>query len=121
MGIPEGKFYDWRKRYGKVNEHNAWIPRDHWLEDWEKQAILDFYWEHPLEGYRRLTFMMLDADVVAVSASQRVSRVEAAPVGWIAPAASPPAKARASTSPSDRIATGTSICPTSTSAARSTT
>jgi hypothetical protein len=27
------------------------------------------YAEHPLEGYRRLTFMMLDADVVAVSPS----------------------------------------------------
>lgn len=22
------KFYDWRSRYGLVNEHNAWIPRD---------------------------------------------------------------------------------------------
>lgn len=52
-----------------VNEHNGWIPRDHWLLDWEKRAILDFYWQHPLEGYRRLTYMMLDRDVVAVSAS----------------------------------------------------
>ena len=69
LGITEGKFYDWRKRYGKVNEHNAWIPRDWWLEDWEKQAILSFYSQHPLEGYRRLAFMMLDADVVAVSPS----------------------------------------------------
>src|SRR4029453_2327278 len=34
---------------------------------WEKQAILDFHDRHPLEGYRRLTFMMLDDDVVAVS------------------------------------------------------
>jgi len=39
-----------------------------WLEDWEK-AILDFHAEHPLEGYRRLAFMRLDADVVAVSPS----------------------------------------------------
>jgi putative transposase len=69
MGVPEGTFYNWRQRYGKVNEHNGWIPRDHWLEDWEKRAIIDFHWEHPLEGYRRLTYMMLDADVVAVSAS----------------------------------------------------
>ena len=45
------------------------VPRDCWLEDWEKQAILDFHAEYPLEGYRRLTFMMLDADVVAVSPS----------------------------------------------------
>jgi putative transposase len=56
-------------RYGKVNEHNGWIPRDWWLEDWEKQAIIDFHDQNPLEGYRRLTFMMLDADVVAVSPS----------------------------------------------------
>ena len=35
--------------------------------DWEKQAILAFHLNNPLEGYRRLTFMMLDADVVAVS------------------------------------------------------
>ena len=59
--------YDWRTRYGRANEHNAWVPRDHWLEAWEKQAILDFHARQPLEGYRRLTFMMLDRDVVAVS------------------------------------------------------
>lgn len=50
-----------------MNEHNGWIPRDFWLQEWEKQAIFDFYREHPLEGYRRLTYMMLDADIVAVS------------------------------------------------------
>lgn len=69
MRVPEGTFYSWKQRYGKVNEHNGWIPRDHWLEDWEKRAILDFHWEHPLEGYRRLTYMMLDADIVAASAT----------------------------------------------------
>ena len=45
------------------------MPRDFWLEEWEKQAIVDFHQQHPLEGYRRLTFMMLDEDVVAVSPS----------------------------------------------------
>ena len=69
MKVSEGTFYKWRQRYGKVNEHNGWIPRDHWLEDWEKKSILDFYLDHPLEGYRRLTYMMLDADIVAVSPS----------------------------------------------------
>jgi hypothetical protein len=33
----------------------------------KKQAILNFHDQHPLEGYRRLTFMMLDADVVGCS------------------------------------------------------
>ena len=65
IGIGQSKFYDWRSRYGKVNEHNAWVPRDFWLEPWEKQAIMDFHGQYPLEGYRRLAFMMLDRDVVA--------------------------------------------------------
>jgi putative transposase len=69
LGLGTSKFYDWRQRYGKVNEHNALIPRDDWLQAWEKQAILDFHDLHPLEGYRRLTLMMLDADAVAVSPS----------------------------------------------------
>ncbi len=69
VGIARSKFYDWRDRYGKANEHNAWIPRDHWIEGWERDRIVEFAREHPLEGYRRLTFMMLDRDVVAVSPS----------------------------------------------------
>jgi putative transposase len=69
LGIAPSKFYAWQKRYGRVNEHNALVPRDWWLEPWEKQAILDFHARYPLEGYRRLAFMMLDADVVAVSPS----------------------------------------------------
>ena len=67
LGIGASKFYDWRQRYGRVNEHNGWIPRDFWLEPWEKEAIIGFHLKNPLEGYRRLTFMMLDAEVVAVS------------------------------------------------------
>jgi len=69
LGITSSKFHDWKKRYGKVNEHNGWVPRDWWLEDWEKQAIIRFSYEYPLEGYRRLAFMMLDRDMVAASPS----------------------------------------------------
>jgi len=69
IGIARSKYYDWRRRHGKVNEHNAWIPRDFWLEAWEKEAIVAFYLDHPLEGYRRLTYMLMDADLVAVSPS----------------------------------------------------
>ena len=67
LELDASKFHDWKARYGKANEHNRLVPRDTWLEDWEKHAILDFHDRHPLEGYRRLTFMMLDDDVVAVS------------------------------------------------------
>jgi transposase InsO family protein len=45
------------------------VPRDHWLLDEEKAAILAFHDRFPLEGYRRLAFMMIDQDVVAASPS----------------------------------------------------
>jgi putative transposase len=84
IGISRSKFYDWRRRYGKVNEHNHWIPRDFWLTETEKQAILDYYYDHPLEGYRRLCYMMIDADLVAVSPSSvyRVLRDAGLLVRW---------------------------------------
>jgi putative transposase len=78
LGLGTSKFYDWRTRYGQANEHNSQVPRDFWLEDWEKRAILDFHDRHPLEGYRALTFMMLDDDVVAVSPSSTYRVLKAA-------------------------------------------
>jgi len=54
LGVTASKFYDWRQRYGCVNEHNSWVPRDFWLEPWEKDAIIGFHLKNPLEGYRRL-------------------------------------------------------------------
>jgi len=67
IGIGASKFHDWKQRYGKVNEHNSLVPRDHWLEAWEKLAIVAFHQEHSTEGYRRLTYLMMDQDVVAAS------------------------------------------------------
>ena len=61
LDITASKFYDWRERYGKVNEHNGWVPRDFWLEAWEKQAIIGFHLKNPLEGSRRpSSFRRLD-------------------------------------------------------------
>mgnify|MGYP002622782127 FL=1 len=77
-GLSASKFHDWKDRYGKANEHNGKVPRDWWIEDWEKQAILDYHDRHPLEGYRRLTFMMLDDDIVAVSPSTTYRVLQAA-------------------------------------------
>ena len=67
IGLGMSKYYDWQQRYGQVNEHNGLVPRDHWLEAWEREAIIAFHREHPLEGYRRLTYMLMDADRVAAS------------------------------------------------------
>jgi putative transposase len=66
LGVTVSKFYNWRPRYGRVNEHNGWVPRDFgWSRG--KGSLIGFHLKNPLEGYRRLTFMMLDHDVVAVS------------------------------------------------------
>lgn len=48
------------------------------MEDWERLAIIDFHALFPLEGYRRLTFMMLDLDIVAVSPSTTYRVLKAA-------------------------------------------
>ena len=65
--IPRSSFSTWRQRYGKANEHNGKVPRDHWLEPEAREAIIAYHDRNPLEGYRRLAFMMLDDDVVAAS------------------------------------------------------
>ena len=67
IGLPTSKYHLWRQHYGRPHAHNAHIPRDGWIEAWEKQAIIDYHRKFPLEGYRRLAYMMLDQDVVAVS------------------------------------------------------
>ena len=54
------------------------MPRDHWLTDDEKQCICAFARQHPLEGYRRQTFMMIDADVAACSTASVYRVLEAA-------------------------------------------
>jgi putative transposase len=78
LELGPSKFHQWKQRYGKVTEHNGKVPRDFWLEDWERRAIIDYHDRHPLEGYRRLTFMMLDDDVVAVSPTSAYRVLKAA-------------------------------------------
>jgi putative transposase len=46
---------------------SGFVPRDFWLEDWEKQATIGFHLKNPLGGYRRLRLMILDANVAATS------------------------------------------------------
>ena len=69
VGLPAGKYHRWKARHGQPNAHNASIPRTFWLLDWEKAAIIEYFLQQPDEGYRRLTYRMLDENVVAVSES----------------------------------------------------
>lgn len=67
MALSPRQFNRWKERYGQANHHNAMLPRDHWITTTERAAIVAFARQYPLEGYRRLTFMMLDLNVAAVS------------------------------------------------------
>ena len=69
LGLSASKYYQWQHRYGQGNGHNGTVPRDFWLTEAEKAAILAYQATQPDEGYRRLTYMMLDEGVVAVSPS----------------------------------------------------
>ena len=78
LGVARSQFDRWCRRAGTPNRHNGRIPRDFWLEDAEKAKIFAFHDLYPLEGYRRLAYMMLDADVVAVSPSSAYRVLKAA-------------------------------------------
>lgn len=69
IGISPSKYFDWGRRYGQPNRHNGEVPRDFWLLEWERAKILEWHDKNPDDGYRRLCYMMIDADEVAVSPS----------------------------------------------------
>lgn len=69
IGIYSSKYYEWVNREGQPNKHNGIIPKLHWILPWESLAIIAYAKTHTGEGYRRLTYMMIDDNIVAVSPS----------------------------------------------------
>lgn len=69
LGLHRSKFYQWRKRQGIENKHNGQIPRDFWVTEEEKGKVIDYYKTHCEEGYRAITYMMIDKDIVYMSSS----------------------------------------------------
>ena len=76
IGLCRVKYYNWLRRAGTPNRHNGSIPKSHWLTPEEIKIIEDYAREHYAEnayfikdGYRRITYKMLDLDIVAVHPS----------------------------------------------------
>jgi putative transposase len=69
INIHAQKFSSWQDRFGTENRHNGTMPRDFWLLPWEKEAIIAYYLEHRETGYRRMSYLMLDENIAAVSPS----------------------------------------------------
>jgi transposase InsO family protein len=68
-GLRRSKYYEWNRRYGLENRHNGNVPKANWLFEHEKEAIIDYAKKNPEEGYRRLTYRMIDDDVVYATPS----------------------------------------------------
>jgi len=103
-----------------LHEYNAWVPCDCWLEDCEKQAVIGFHLQNPVEGYRRLTYMIARRRHRAGESDQRMARVGA---GGTVVEVEPQSRRRRARAFSgwQFINTGTSTCRISTTAGRSTT
>lgn len=69
LSISPDRFYSFRRRYGQPNQYNGAMPKNHWLLPIECEAIIEYAQSHPGIGYKRLTYMMLDNNIVAVSPS----------------------------------------------------
>jgi putative transposase len=66
------------------NRHGGCTPKAHWGLPWEREAVKAFREQHRDVGYRYLTYMMLDADIVALSSSTvyRILKAEGLLSAW---------------------------------------
>ena len=69
IGLARRKFFDWKKSYGRAWKVGFNLPRAHCVQEWEKDAVVDFYTKHELDGYRRCAYMMMDEDLVYIAPS----------------------------------------------------
>ncbi len=70
MGLTKSRYYDWKRRGDEQLLGDLFTgPRSspYAVLAEEKEAVVAYALEHPREGYRRLTWMMIDEDVAYVS------------------------------------------------------
>ncbi len=69
IGLPSASYFRWAKEDGKSGRKESHTPKSHWILDWEAERVTLYKHEYPEVGYRRLAWMMVDADIVAISPS----------------------------------------------------
>ena len=68
LGVPRSVYYAWRKRENLCDRSG--VPtRAYELLSEERAAICAYALQHPRVGYRKLTWMMIDAEVACVGES----------------------------------------------------
>ena len=69
LGLPSRTYHRWGVTQGKGKRPEGVLPKGHWILPEEREAILVFKRQQPSLGAKRLSFMMLDRNVVAISPS----------------------------------------------------
>ena len=71
LGIASITYYHWRKKEaaGDLEDKPSIAPNLDTVLPWEEEAVVNYALEHTKEGYRRLSYMMPDDDVVYLSPS----------------------------------------------------
>lgn len=72
LGLARSRYYDWKRRAEEALLADLFPRaerRPHAILAEEKEAVVAYALAHPQEGYRRLAWMMVDADVAYVSPS----------------------------------------------------
>lgn len=69
ININSGKYYSWKGKENLENSHNKLLPKGNWALPEERDAVISYAKKHPGNGYRRLTYMMIDEDIAALSPS----------------------------------------------------
>lgn len=71
LGLAENTYYRWRRMEASGNLEDAYckVPNLDTTLNWEKEATIKYALENPKEGYRRLSYMMIDDDVVCLTPS----------------------------------------------------
>lgn len=71
LTINRSTYHNWHKRQSedRLTDIKPVGRKPLHLLDWEEEAIVDYYLTHQEQGYRRITFMMIDENIVYVSPS----------------------------------------------------
>lgn len=71
LGLKSSTYYNWlhRHRLQRLSDEKPVGMNPYRLLDWEKEAIRDFYLDNQANGYRRITYMMIDQNIVYTSPS----------------------------------------------------
>ena len=69
LGIKRGRYQEWVKCKDTPNTHSAQVPKENWILPEERLVVIDYAKTHIGAGYRRMTYLMLDENVAAISPS----------------------------------------------------